>query len=51
MEELEHQLAGLLSTIGFTPAEQHPELMLPMARNVLQLIDEFQPTDSKGESP
>lgn len=43
--ELELQIAGLLSTTNFTPANFHPELMLPMARQVLKLIDEFQPED------
>ncbi len=37
-QRLRHIVAGMLSTIEFTPAELHPGNMLPMADNVIHHI-------------
>lgn len=38
-EELRYLVAGLLSTIEINPSENHPELMLDMADQVIKLIE------------
>ncbi len=37
-ESLRHVIAGILSTIGFTPSHSHPTEMLPVSDLVIQAV-------------
>lgn len=41
--DLRHVIAGLLSTIEFTPSKHHPEVMLPWADQILALFKPLAP--------
>ncbi len=55
-ESVRHVIAGILSTIGFTPSQTHPENMLPMSDLVIHAVQQMsqergmtlRPTDKTG---
>lgn len=40
-ESVRHVIAGMLSTIGFTPSQTHPDNMLPMSDLVIHAIQQM----------
>lgn len=46
---LRYVVAGLLSTITFTPARSHPEDMLPMSDLVIHAVQEMM--QERGNTP